>query len=148
MDELRTARFQPVQADAGGGDPERPVGPHRQGVDPVVGQGIPIQGVMMVGDEVVAVVALQSVLGAEPHVTLRVLGDGLDRALRQPVFNADVMEAQTRAGTKRYGGGSRQREAAAQDQGQTAKGGTSALQACAVHPTPKMLAALWLAHVR
>jgi hypothetical protein len=54
----------------------------------------------------VAVVAVQSVLGAEPHESGPVLQDGLDRFLRQPLFQAHVFEAQAarRAGLRRHAG--------------------------------------------
>mgnify|MGYP001088967979 CR=1 FL=1 len=55
--------------------------------------------VMAKDAKLVAIIAIQAIIGPEPHESLAVLVDGEDRTLRKPLFDGQMVEARCRADT-------------------------------------------------
>jgi hypothetical protein len=64
-------------------------------LDPVGAQAVGIVAMVLIDPELVAVVAVQTVLGAEPHKAPAVLDDAVDRALGKTVLDGELPELDT-----------------------------------------------------
>jgi hypothetical protein len=74
-----------------GADPER-VAIDRERGHEAVGQAFRVARVVAPGDEALAVVAVQAALGADPDEALRILDEGGDGLLDQPLLAAKALE--------------------------------------------------------
>ena len=79
-----------------GADPDISRGVFGQGENRIVGQRGRIVAVAIVGQETVAVVAVQAVLGAHPDEAGAILQDAEHRALREPLFDGQAIESHGR----------------------------------------------------
>ena len=94
-----------------GPDQQAPVGGRKQAVDPRVAQRLRIVREMLVMADRLAVVTVETVLGAEPHVSGAVLRNGVDIVAAQPVHHGERLHVQRPALVAAAGrSGGRQRQ--------------------------------------
>ena len=92
MAEALPHRVVAVQPSGGGADPEVAAHIGIQGQDVAVGEGVGVFLIVGEGGEVVAVVAVEPLLGAEPHEALAVLGDAQHAVLGEPIADAEAFK--------------------------------------------------------
>jgi len=90
--ELLSLRIKPIEAAAPCTNPKGTCMILEDAANVVVAQAVRILRVMSVDREAVAVVLVQPVLCAEPHVSLVILQDARYRALRQPLLDRDTVK--------------------------------------------------------
>ena len=94
-----------------GPDQQAPVSGRKQAVDPRVAQRLRIVREMLVMADRLAVVTVETVLGAEPHVSGAVLRNGVDIVAAQPVHHGERLHVQRPALVAAAGrSGGRQRQ--------------------------------------
>ncbi len=75
-----------------GDKPEAILGIPIAALDPVHAQAVRIAGLVLIDPEFVAIIAVQPVLGAEPHKAQAILYDAVDGALRQAILKGELPE--------------------------------------------------------
>ncbi len=90
--ELLSLRIEPIEAAAPCPDPKHPCIILEDATNVVVAQAVWILRVMPVDRETVAIVLVQPVLCAEPHVSLVILQDAPYCALRQALLDRDPVK--------------------------------------------------------
>jgi len=83
-----------VEAAAVGADPERALLIFGQAADEVGGETVRVGGVLLIGDKVVAVIAVQSLVGAAPDEALVVLQEAVHLAVGESLIDGEVAELQ------------------------------------------------------
>ena len=79
--ELVSRAVQPAQSSAAGRNPEIPTAVFEDVLHRVLLKRGRVRGVVIENGELIAVVAIESFLGAEPHEALRVLNDSGNKGL-------------------------------------------------------------------
>src|SRR6266481_3575858 len=92
MADITGLRIEDIQALVQGAGPNAAPSIDEQGAYRVAGQPVLIAALTAVLADRVAIVTVEAVFGPQPQVTLRVLQDAVDGALREPIAHREMLE--------------------------------------------------------